>query len=400
MIIKTSFETLENSMETVTALVSDRMLQEDLKNVIIWVKDGKPRFAAYSGHIISATEVDAEVLELEGGEAFVQLKAKDINDVINSFKGLKRTKVSQVEIHIKENEAVMHIFEEPIDEEIQDAEKYRQRSRFRITKPRVKEVVKTELMKINTEVEGVQIPSVDFMLYMNALYPTVSKEKRESTNNVLFSKEHIYTVLSPYSAVMENRLPEVLSGFRLQNSVVNFLMNFVSQDENFTIDKQDRGNGMVVLTVKVGNSVAEIKCADMSRAFDMTNFVTTPTNGVIVDKAYLVDVLKRMNLSSEAAFVEIAISEGVGTLKIVSKNMTQNIPVIKTKGEGSFPFSIRAELLSSVIFSHANYFGENIFLYLEHGSNGNIVLAVKDNTDLWQTKITGLAPSKGDFAWG
>lgn len=400
MIIRTSFEVLENAMATVSAIVSDKLLQEDLKNVIIWVKDGVVRFAAYSGNIVSATEVEAEaIFDGEPQETFIQLKAKDINDVISSFKGLKRTKVEKVEFHIKENEAVMHVFEVPADSDINFAEVYNQESKFRITKPRLKELVKNEVQKINTEVEGVQIPSIDLLLFINALYPTVAKETRESTSNVFFGKEHIYTVLAPYVAIMQNKLPEVISGFRLSNSVVNFLKNFISASEVFTIDKQEMGNGMVVLTVKVNSSVAVIKCADMSRAFDMTNFVTIPANGIVVDKAYLTDVLKRMILSSDAAFVEISIQDGQGTMKVVSKTMTQNIPVLKAKGEGKFSFSIKAELLSAVIFSHVNFFGENVFIYLENGDRNNVIMAVKDNTDLWQTKLTGLASAKGDFAW-
>lgn len=400
MIITTGFETLDTAMATVTSIVSDKMLKEDLKNLVIWVKDGEVRFSAYNGNISSATKVDAQViLPNPNEEVFVQLKAKDINDVLASFKGLSRTKVAKVELEIKETEAIMQVFEEPIDSEQSHAEEYFQRSKFRITKPRLKDAIKSEIQKINTNVDGVEVTSIDMLLYINSLYPTVQKETRESTDNVLFGKEYIYTVLAPYSAIMENRLPEVISGFRLKNTIVNFLKNFITGAETFTIDKQDMGNGMVVLTVKVGDSVAVIKCADMSRAFDMTNFVTTPANGVVVDKAYLIDVLKRMSLSSEAAYIDVTIVDGRGELKVVSKNMTQNIPVVQTKGEGSFPFSIRAELLSSVIFSHIQGFGENVFLYLEHGDRGNIIMAVKDNTNLWQTKITGLASSKGDFAW-
>jgi hypothetical protein len=400
MIIKVGFEALETAMVTVSSIVSDKLLTDDLKNVIIWVKDGKTRFAAYNGNISSATEVVTEVVfDGEPVETFVQLKAKDINDVVASLKGLKRTKVSRVEFDIKENEAVMHVFEEAISAEQENALKYTQESRFRIIKPRLKDVVKNSIKEINIEVEGIQIPSVDLLLYINALYPTVAKETRESTNNVLFGTEHIYSVLAPYSAIMKNKLPEVISGFRLSNSVVNFLKNFITNAETFSIDKQDMGNGMVILTVKANESVAVIRCADMQRSFDMTNMITIPPNGVVIDKVYLIDVLKRMNLDSEAAHVEIIIENGLGSMKVTGKKYTQNIPVVKTKGEGSFTFTIRAELLSNVIFSHTSIFGELVYIYLEHGDRGNIIMSCLDNSELWQTKVTGLASSKGDFSW-
>jgi hypothetical protein len=400
MIIKTSFEALETAMVTASSIVSDKMLQEDLKNVVIWVKNDKTHFAAYNGNIVSSTMVEAKVIfpSEDKPETLFQLKAKDINDVIATFKGLKRTKVSEVELHISENEAILHIHEVPLDDAMNNASEYNQESKFRIAKPVIKGVVKTEIQKINMEVEGTQLRSVDLLVYINALLPTVAKETRESTNNVMFGTDHVYTVVSAYSSIMPNKLPPVLSGFRLQNTVVNFVKNFITDSESFTFDKQDMGNGMVVITMKVNDSVAVIKCADMSRAFDMTNYLTVPTSGIVVDKAYLIDVLKRLNLSSEAAFVEVVIAEGKGTMKVVSKNMTQNIPVVQAKGEGLFPFSIRAELLSNAIFSHVSIFDENVFIYLEHGER-NIVMAATDNSKLWQTKITGLAQSKGDFSW-
>lgn len=406
MIIKMSFETLESGLSMVSNIISDKAVPEDLKNVVFWVKDGKVRFAGFNSDIVSATNVDAtvEYVDGDGQETLVQLKAKDVMDVVNSFKGLKRTKVVGVEFHIKENEAVLHVNEAPIDEEMNFAEEYNQTSKFRITKPRIKEIVKNEIQKINMDVDGTPFDSAELLVYISALLPTVIKETRESTNNIMFGDDHVYTVLAPYTAVMPNKLPEALRGFRLKNSVVNFLKNFISEAETFIFHKEEMGNGGVILTIKVNESVAVIKCADMSRAFDITNFVTIPSNGVVVDKEYLIDVLKRMSLSGDAAFVEVTITpnEGggsTGTMKVVSKTMTQSIPIIKAKGEGTYPFSIRADLLSSLIFSHATFFDENIFFYFENNDKGGITLACTDNTQMWQTKMLNISPSKGDFAW-
>lgn len=401
MRIKTSFEALDSTMTTVTAIVSDRMLQEDLKNVVIWLKEGKVFFAAYSGTTLSATLVDAQV-DTEGvthPEDFIQLKAKDINDILATFKGLKRTVISHVEFEIKENEAILHIFEEPSDPSIDQADSYRQESKFRVTKPRVKDLVKSEIQKINVDFQGPPIDNSVPLLYIGALLPTIAKETRESTNSLFFSDKYVYTFLAPYAAIMPNGLDPVFQGFRLNNTTVTFLKNFIQTEESFAMQKEVHPNGMVVLTVKVGNSVAVIKCSDMSRAFDISNFVTVPSNGLAVDKAYLLDVLKRVSLSSEATNIQIDIENGVGTFKIISKTMTQSLPVVEAKGQGSYHFMIKAELLSSVVFSHASDFGELVFLLFEHGDRGNIVMAVSDNTKLWHTKVTGLVAAKGDFAW-
>mgnify|MGYP001224339772 FL=1 len=407
MIIRMSFETLDKGIETVSGVISDKSVPEDLKNVIFHVRDGKVYVAGFSSDIINVTLTDAtvELPEGESTESLFQLKAKELSDVVNSFKGLKRTKVEGVELHVRDTEAVLHIKEAPIDEEIEFAEKFYQTSKFRVPKPRVKDIVKNEVQKVSMDIQGTDIESDTLLVYILSLLPTIAKETRESTSNMMFGDEYIYTVLSPYTAIMPNKLPEPLRGFRLKNSVVNFLKNFISQAQVFTFHKEPFGNGGVILTFKVNDSVAVIKCADMSRAFDITNFVTLPDNGVIVDKEYFIDVLKRMSLSGDAAYVEVNIEstesgDAVGSMRVVSKTMTQDIPVRGAKGAGTFSFSIRADLLSSMIFSHASFFDVSVYFYFGLNDKGHITMACSDNTKMWVTKMMNLSPAKVDFAWG
>ena len=399
MIIKLGLDTIERAMTTVTSITSDRSLKEDLKNLVIWVKGGKTYFVAINGNISSVTLVEA-LVDREGSteeEIFVQLRAKDINDIVASMKGLKRTKVASVELHISENEAIMHVFEEPIDPEMAFADKYFQVSKHRVTKTRIKDIVKEEINKINMDVEGEPVTSVDLKLYIDALLPTVAKETREATSNVMFGDDYLYTRLTSYAAVMKSELPDVCKGFRLTNNYVAFLRNFAS-DETIYINKVEVGNGLVILTLKNKDSVAQIKCPDLSRAYDLTPCLGIPDNGVVVDKPYLIDVLKRVNKGNEPVFIEISVHEGVGTFKVVSKLMTQEIPVTKAKGEGDYSFSIRADLLSSVIMSHVNMFDETLYMYFEYDDK-NIVMACTDCLGLWHTKMMGLTSGKGNFDW-
>ena len=399
MIITTDYETLTSTMNTVSSIVSDKMLQEDFKNVVVWVKEGVVRFGAFGGTVSSATKTVAES-SVKEGEHFFQLKAKDISDVLSTFSGLKRTVVTKIEFHIGENDALMYLYEEAASDDFGNAEAYKQTPRFRITKPRLKDIVKAEIQKVVANTEGTVVETGDLLVFVNALYPTVAKETRESAYNVMFSEEHIFTVPAQYAAIMPNRLPEVFQGFRLSNSMVNFMKNFIGNEPNFVLAKETVQGGMVILTVTVGDSVATIKCPDMSRAYDITNFMEIPETGVVVDKDYLKDVLKRISLGNEAANIDISIENGFGLLKVTTKAMTQQVPVIKAKGSGAFSFQVRADLLSNLIFSHVDYFGENVYLYLTTNERGNITLAVKDNTEMWHTKITGLSQSKGDFDWG
>lgn len=401
MKITTTMEELDSAMVTVSAIVSDKHLKDDLKNVIFWVKGNRFSVAAYNGNIVSLSEIEGTVELPEGAEEnqFFQLRAKEVNDVLNSFKGLRRTRVDGIEFVIGEREAVMNILEEPISDDVEHADKYRQKSNFRIAKPPLSDLIKKEVMNVNLDVEGETLPSADLMLYVNSLYPTVQKEVREANSWIMFSEEDIYTFLPAYVAIMPNKLPPVFSNFRLLHTTVNFLKNFIANEDQFIVRNDSLGNGGVMLTFKVGKAVATIKSSDMSRSYDITNFRGHPSNGVAVDKAYLMDVLKRMSLSSEPATVQISISGGVGTLKVQSKSMNQEIPVVRAKGEGDFSFSIKADLLSTVSFSHFTATGEHAFIYIENGQNGRLVMTVSDDSNMWYTKMTGLAPVQANFAW-
>ena len=397
MIIKLGLDKLENAMSTITSVVNDKMLQEDLKNLIIWVKEGKVRFVGTNLTIVSAIDVDAEISDVEGDEAFVQLRAKDINDVIASFRGLKKTKVDSVELHIKENEAILLVKEVALADE--EADLFNQESKFRIAKTPIKEVIKNQVKNVKLDAQGEDIPAVDMLLYINALYPTVAKETRESTSGVMFGEGHIYTTLASYVAIMENRLPKCISNFRVSNTILNFVKNFITGVDTFNFSKTENGNGAVILTIKIPNAIAQINCADMSRAFEISKFLIIPETGIVVDKMYLIDVLKRLSLSSESIFAEVKIENGVGEMKVASKNMTQNIPVKKAKGEGTFNFSIRPDLLSSVVFSHATQFDENVFLYFATDDSNKLSMACTDSIGLWHTKMNGMTIAKGNFAW-
>ena len=393
-----SFKTLVDTMGTISSVVSDKLLKEDYKNVIVWVKDGIVRFGAFSGIVSTATTLDAEV-NVKEGEFTAQLKAKDINDIISTFSSLQRTEVSQVDIEIKDNEAFMILHERGLDiEGIANPEAYNQISRFRITKPPVREVELQSVKDVYGNMDLEVQETAQLFVYILPLLPTVAKETREANYNIMFDNELVYTIPSQYAAVMPNRLPDVFKGFRLSNSMVTFLKNFIGGSETYEFGKVLGNGGLVVLTVKVGDSIATIKCPDMSRAFDMTNFVTVPENGVIVDKAYLKDVLKRIALGNEAARIDIEIANGTAEMRVSTKTMSQSIPVMNSKGEGSFAFEARADLISAMIFAHTDLFESPVYLYMTTGARNNIELAVSDETKAWHTKILGLAQARTQ-AW-
>lgn len=401
LVVKTNFNELDESMNTVNAIVSDKLLNDNFRNAIFRIKGNRVQIAAYNGNVTSLTDLHSVIEKPEGypEESFVQFKAKEIMDVLNAFKGLRKTKVEDVEFHIEDTQAVMLIKEVPLDDEMDNADKYNQVSRFRITMPRLEKLAQDAITRLEVDVEGEVVNTSQFLIYIDSLLPTVAKETRESTSNVMFSDEWVYTALANYTAVLDNKLPEVFRGFRLKNSTVSFVKNFISGSEEFEIHKEETDGKMVILTLKVGNAVASIQCADMSRSLDMSNYVKTSENRIAVDKDYLFDVLKRIGLDTNGASVSVEFTEDGATMTVASKQMKQDIPVERAKGVGSYSFVMKADLFASLILSHMSVFTGQVYLYFEENKTGQTEMSVKDNTGLWQTKIMGMSPAKSDFAW-
>lgn len=401
LVIKTKFNLLDEAMNTVNAIVADKLLNDNFRNAIFRIKEDKVQIAAFSGNITSLSRLEAEVIKPEGypSESFVQFKAKEIMDVLSAFKGLRKTKVEDIEFQVTDTQAVMFVHEVALDDEMENADKYNQVSRFRITMPRIEKVAQESVSRLEVDVAGEHINTEQFLIYVNSLLPTVAKETRESTSNIMFGDDLVYTALANYTAVMDNKLPDVLKGFRLKNSTLAFVKNFIEGNEEFEIKKDTAQGKMVVLTIKVGDSVASIQCADMSRALDMTNYIKTSENRIAVDKDYLFDVLKRVGLDTNGASVEVNFGAEGATMTVASKQMKQDIPIERAKGEGSYSFVMKADLFASLIFSHMPIFTGQVYLYFGEGKNGTTEMSVKDNTGLWHTKIMGMSPARADYAW-
>lgn len=406
MQIKVPYETFVSALATNGSVVSDRALQEEMKNTILGFKDGVISLYSFGVSLVNATPLAGAELSLEEGETaegFIGLKHKDISDALDGFKSLKRTKVKELVFTIKTNAATLAVTEEALDPEAEDAEQYNQTSRFLIKTARIVPTVEKELSTIDLSFQGEAHDSATLLIYIQALYPTIAKQTRESTYSMMFGNEYVYTALTANVCLLENRLPDTLKGFKLVNNMVGFLQSFITGSEVFEMGKEVGDNGLITLTFKVGASVTRIKCSDMARAFDIRNFVDLPSNAISVDKVYLLDVLKRLpgGVSQVTVNVElIPQGEGtVGTFKITTPTFKQNIPVKRAKGEGSFAFAIQSDLLMSMIFSHTDLFMDDLFFYLESVDQGYTVLACTDNAQIWKTKANRLSPVRESINW-
>lgn len=415
MKISVPFAILDKEMMTASSLFSDKHLAEDTKSAIMWIKDGVLRLSAYNGNIVTSTIItEAEVTFSEGESAtdeyFHCIRAKEITDVLNTYKGLQKTVADLAEFTIVDNSVILEISEVPADS-VDDANRhlYELKTSFRLNKQKTKQLFITSLTKLDTETKGEVVDSQTVVFYLDLLYPTVARETLESATSITFSETHVYAVLPTYVALVdcafgsdESRveLPQVMKGFKLVNSSASFLRSLVGQQDSFEMTQTAVGRGAVELLVRTGDTVASITCPDLSRAHNITQVLEVPENGIVIDKGYLLDVLKRVSLNPEPATIHVTINGTVAEMNIKSKLINQSIPVLAGKGEGEYMFQMKAEMLSNLIFGQSKSLGDSTFIYIEKSpETGKIALAVKDSTKIWMTKAPQLHPVNAHSSW-
>lgn len=404
--ITVPFKALETTMQLVTSVTAGRMITEELKNLIIVVRDNQIKFSASARTLMSAFDIEADVqvedidVPTEDGSFIHVLRAKDINNVLNTFRGLTRTVATTVTFEIEENKATMIVHEEPASEDVDNASKYVQDSRFIIGKPKRNKLIEREVQRFNTiptDDQFTEIPFDNLDYYLTSLLPMVAKETREGVRDVTFGEELAYALVLTHVAITQNGLPEVFKGFSLQNTYLKFLQDFIGDNETFKVHKHVVGNGQVTLTFKVPSAVAIVDTGDLTRARDMSSFCQLPPNYVEVDRFYLMDVLKRVALSSEATTVGVRIADGFAQMRLQTQTVEQEIPLFSCEGEGEYVFTLKPEIIDSMIMSHNDYALESVRVHLGFNESGTITLGVTDEQGFWNTKMDNLSMSKAQI---
>jgi hypothetical protein len=209
-------------------------------------------------------------------------------------------------------------------------------------------------------------------------------------------------------ALMYNNLPTGLNGFTITNGVAAFLKDFCSLEDSFSVVKVENAESdLVLLICKNSTSTVVIKAFNNKKAFKIDAQKSLPSNGIAVSKEYFSDVMKRITTTKTETTMSIKIANNTGTCEVVSRAMTQGVPVVVAKGSGDYEFTIKPDMLTSITFNNVSTGGQYLFFYLDKDETGKVTLCVTDEmvvksdseTHVWHTYTKGLTFTKGDFQW-
>jgi hypothetical protein len=413
MKIKMNLDELNRALKATTPVIEDKTIQDDMRNIILWVKNGFVSFVACTLYVTCESKVQAEIEfadnEDSNGEYFIRVKAKELENHLSGFNSLRMTVVESVIFDVREKELrliVNEVASKNVEESV--ASRYTQTTQFRLTKADALEGTKREmknaLASVTPNTQFKAIPKADLGLYLDALIPLIPKEARDSIHTRLtFGEDFVYTVPQTYAAMMENKLPDEMKNLILTNNTAIIMQQFCSLEDTTEVAKFNLGVAAdapantvsgIQLILRNSQSTAVLKGYGMMKAFKIDNYTSIPDVGVAFDRNYFSDVMKRFKTD-----ITININVDNATCVIANESMTQAIPVIKSKGSGEFAFTIKPDMLTNIVFSHATAACDNfIFMYLTQ-ENNKISVTCHDGSKLWRTKANGLTLVKNDYKW-
>lgn len=375
---KISYSELVSVLGYVNTILSDKTVDDKMKNVIFLVEKDEVTVVGYSPIVFARTNMsDIEVSDVEDNWDF-QVKSSDLNKILASFTNLYKTKVDYIELEKIETNSkiIVTIHEEALKEE---DDRLSQTSRFLLDNIPIMESVKKEIYMDFPEETDI-VPSEELLIYINSLYPLMSNDSASSLVSKLnFSEEYVFVNASYINSFMKNKLTDSFKGLTLGYSSIAFLKKLCEGVDGITCKKIER-----YLCVESGVTEAFIKYQKVKVKPDTYVKRFSNENGIVLDRLYLKDVLKRMLVASQDGVAKVT---DLG-LEVSNNNFSQILPLEKVKGDvENLSFKLSVPVFMKTILGDDNIFPDKVFLYfVKTGSNGYL-LFVRDATGGWFSTI-------------
>lgn len=377
MKITVAYEELVRVLGFVNTVLSDKSVDDKMKNVIFLVKNDSVKVVGYNPLTFSRTELEKAEVEDVNEEGWVfQVKAAGLNKVLSSFSSLYKTEVSKLEFTEDGVKIRLTVFEEAKDEA---DSRLSQESSFLLENITI---LSNVLKEVNLEFpEDVSVlDSAELFLYIDSLYPLMSNESSSvNASKLNFADDYVFVLTGYMSSYFKNKLPDAFKDLTLSFSSVNFLKKLTSDVENIGVSKQEK-----YLCIDGGNTEAFLRYQKIKIRYKQYIEGMSKDLGIVVDRLYLKDVLKRMSNMSDTGRMSIT---NDGMLYVETDKFSQEIPLVNVKeGTSGVSFNVSIANLEKAIIGRDDSFFEDVFIYFVPSARGYRVY-IKDKTGAWLSNI-------------
>ena len=411
MNIIVNYSEILSKLDYITSIVEDSSVDNKMKNIIFSITNDKVHLIGFNSlYAVCKVELnDSKVYGLEKDIEYVQIHVTDFNKLLKSLALSRRTKIKEINLDKKEGYFTLTAHEEAISEDLDYASELDQiiSWKFDII-PITEKVVKS----ISVSSEKLNMESIlckDIRLYIDNLLPIISAEdSKDESGKIYFGEEFVYVIPKSSAILLVNTLKDDFKNISLTNKSLKFLNRLLVNNDVVEVAKTE-----IYLIIKFEgvesfiNYRAVVKPIDnfmnkISKTNELGEIMSYKTvsentenrlafvnkkNGVILEKIYFQDVLKRVQWLDDILILKFNLI--TSKVELSNRKFKQNIPILKIKGMSEFgevKFSIPPAVLSSLLIGDDDLFSNTMFMFLVQIGNGYALINT-DGTGSWLSII-------------
>ena len=364
------YDNLVGLLSHATSVTSDSALKDSDKTVVFMInEDGDSIVAAKNSDLMVRVAFTPEKVEKAGN---IQINSSELSKILGTYTSLSRTKVDSVEFRENENRVQVIVHESDLDEE-QDL--FGGVTSYSLDNIKIKERLLDDL-KLKFEegsAESVDVTELDMVL--STLIPVMDSKKGVNNNFIHFADDVIFVMDTRCQVFYKNILPDVLHNVSLRYTSVSYLKKMSETSNHLSMVLQ--GNKFAVRS-EDGTIEAFINHLPVRFNYKPTLEGITKANGVILDRKFLKDLLRRLSTMGADATFTIK-EDGV---HIRTNDFSRVMPINNAKGDiMGIEFKMKTSLLSYMIIGDDSIMSSDLFLYLEKATRGvGYQLSVSDDS--------------------
>ena len=364
------YDSLVGLLSHATSVTSDSALKDSDKTVVFMIhEDGDSIIAAKNSDLMVRVAFTPEKVEKAGN---IQINSSELAKILGTYTSLSRTKVDSVEFRENETRVQVIVHESDLDEE-QDL--FGGVTSYSLDNIKIKDRLLDDLKLKFEEDSAKSVNVTELDVVLSTLIPVMDSKKGVNNNFIHFADDVIFVMDTRCQVFYKNILPEVLHNVSLRYTSVSYMKKMSETSNHLLMVLQ--GNKFAVRS-EDGSIEAFINYIPVRFNYKPTYEGITKANGVILDRKFLKDILRRLSTMGADATFTIK-EDGV---HIRTNDFSRVMPINNAKGDiMGIEFKMKTSLLSYMIVGDDSIMSSDLFLYLEKATRGvGYQLSVSDDS--------------------
>ena len=373
------YDNLVYLLDNATSVTSDSALKDADKTIFFLIKDEGESIAVAKNSDLSIRVKFTPELVKEAGN--VQVNSSELSKILGTFSNLSRTRVESIEFKVHKSKVQVIVHESALDEDYQD---FAGDTSYSLDSINIKEKTLQDISVEFDDENAVDVDSMELDIVLSTLLPIMDSKKGLNNNQIHFASDQIFVMDNRSQIFYKNILPEVFSNSSFRYTSVAYMRKLIQTSNHLRVVIS--GNKFAIRS-ESGEVEAYINQLGVRFNYKPTLEKITKENGIILDRAFLKDIIRRLSIMGSAPKVSIQ-EDGV---HITTESFSRVIPISNSKGnvEG-MEFKVNSSLLASMIIGDDSVMSNNLFLYLEPVKPRGIQLTISDDSGafLSNTKVS------------